>query len=95
MEQEGLHKFKKELLDVRLDGGENSAQGTADAKYGPVSPNRKASCCSCWYFQGISVAQSHRTPGMNGSCRPSVLIRQTFVRKTIGPWMLATHQHIS
>lgn len=32
VEQEGLHKFKKELLDVRLDGGENSAQGTADAK---------------------------------------------------------------
>ena len=32
MEQEGLHKFKKELLEVRLDGGENSAPGTADAK---------------------------------------------------------------
>lgn len=32
VEQDGLHKFKKELLDVRLDGGENSAQGTADAR---------------------------------------------------------------
>lgn len=38
VEQEGLHKFKKELLDVRLDGGENSAQGTADAKYAPTPP---------------------------------------------------------
>ena len=36
MEQDGLHKFKKELLDVRLDGGETSAQGTADVKYTPT-----------------------------------------------------------
>ncbi len=41
MEQDGLHKFKKELLDVRLDGGENSAQGTADARCSipPVLPS--------------------------------------------------------
>ena len=45
VEQEGLHKFKKELLDVRLDGAENSAQGTADAKCDLLPPNANASRC--------------------------------------------------
>lgn len=37
MEQEGLTKFKKELLTVRLDN-ETSAGGTADARW-PEPPH--------------------------------------------------------
>ena len=42
MEQEGLTKFKKELLTVRLDN-ETSAGGTADARW-PDPPTSLTRC---------------------------------------------------
>ncbi len=97
VEQDGLHKFKKELLDVRLDGGETSAQGTADAKRVPSPPSLPRSlrlhhlmCSSCRNNAGASITcRTAFHVCREVACRGTV--RQSCLWQSDGPcWLISS-----
>ena len=86
MEQEGLHKFKKELLDVRLDGGENSAQGTADAKCAPSCPiSTTPHVLLLLDLDSLCCKQVQRTPCME-SFSLACDVKLPVILSIMGPW---------